>query len=269
MPPRPLTAPTKRAIRLAPVRPNIGAEIAYQAKIDRLIAAMNRDVLRQVRATWSEKPPELAQDASPASMLRATMARLAQKWTQRFAEFAESIGGAFGRQTVKLTDRAFTAALRKAGFTVKFRMTSTMNDVMQATIGEQVGLIRSIPAEYLADVQGAVMRSVQTGRDLATLTSEIEAKYGITRRRAALIARDQNNKATASMTRVRQQEIGITEALWMHSAGGRVPRPSHVANNRKRFSVSEGWYDPDEKKRIWPGELINCRCVSGGIVPGI
>lgn len=255
---RQLTAPTKKPIRLTPVRPNLGLTIRYQAQIDALLDAMNRDVVRSIRAQWRRKPPELAEDISPAAALRALFRGLVRKWSARFADFAETIGGSFGRKTAAMTDHTMSAALKKAGFTVKFTMTKTVNDVMQATIAEQVGLIKSIPAQYLLDVQGAVMRSVQVGGDLGPLTAEIEQKYGISRRRAATIARDQNMKATASITRVRQVELGITQAIWAHSRGGRVPRPTHLANNGKCYDVAKGWFDPHEGKNIWPGQLINC-----------
>lgn len=266
---KPLTAPDRRAIRLGPVRPNAGLTETYQRKLDRLILAMSRDVLRRVRAQWRVNPPEMATDESSPAALRALFARLAREWTRRFDDFAQSAGRKFGVDAAASADRVFAAQLRKAGFTVKFTMTPAANEIMQATIGEQVGLIKSIPAEYLVDVQGAVMRSVQVGRDLASLTQEIEAKYGIAHRRAAFIARDQNNKATASITKARQLELGITEAIWLHSAGGKVPRPTHVANSGRRYNIAEGWLDPAIDRRIWPGTEINCRCVSKAIIPGL
>ena len=71
------------------------------------------------------------------------------------------------------------------------------------------------------------------------------------------------------MTRARQVEVGITEAIWMHSHAGKEPRPTHVANDGKRYKVAEGWFDPDPRVRrhIVPGELINCRCTTRSIVP--
>jgi uncharacterized protein with gpF-like domain len=92
----------------------------------------------------------------------------------------------------------------------------------------------------------------------------------VTKRRAALISRDQNNKATAVITRVRQQELGVAEAIWVHSTAGKTPRPTHVKAGRERvrYAIAEGWYDPHEKKNVWPGELINCRCVSRAVIPG-
>lgn len=266
---RNLTAPTKKPIRLAPIRPNLGLTIRYQGQIDAMIDAMSRDVLRSVRAQWRRKPPEMATDISPAAALRGLFRRLASKWTARFNDFAETIGGTFGRKAAAMTDHAMAAALKKAGFTVKFSMTREVNDIVQAAVAENVTLIKSIPAEYLVDVQGAVMRSVQAGRDLGGLTAELEKTYGITRRRAATISQHQNSMATAAITKARQQEIGITQAIWRHSGGGRVPRLTHVANSGKPYTIATGWFDPHEKKFILPGELIHCRCVSIPIIPGL
>ncbi len=114
------------------------------------------------------------------------------------------------------------------------------------------------------------MRSVAAGRDLEQLVTDLRQQFNVTRRRAVLIARDQNNKATATITRVRQTEAGLIEAIWVHSGGGKVPRRSHLmaGRNKQKYNIAKGWFDPDEKKFIYPGELINCRCVSRPIVMG-
>ncbi len=102
--------------------------------------------------------------------------------------------------------------LRDAGWTVDLKLTARQRNTLQAVVGENVTLIKSIPEKYLADVEQRVMQSVATGRDLATVTKELESAYGITRRRAALIARTQNQMATSSLARSRQLDAGITKA---------------------------------------------------------
>lgn len=265
-----LTAPTKKPIRLPPVRPNLGVEAAYQKKLDTLIAQMARDVSRTILAVYRKDPPVMAQDKTPAeafAAMNSAIRAMTRKWNQTFADFAAGEGRKFAAQSIGSADRSLAAALKKSGFTVKFTMTPAATDIMRATAAAQVGLIKSIPQEYLADVQGAVMRSVQTGRDLGTLTKELQDKYGITKRRASTIARDQNNKATASITRARQDELGITKAVWLHSAGGKTPRPEHVAMSGKTYDISKGAFL--EKQWTWPGVQINCRCVSCSIIPGL
>ena len=142
-----------------------------------------------------------------------------------------------------------------------------MNNALQATIAENVGLIRSIPEKYFTEVEGLVMRSVARGRDLSYLTDELQKRYGITRRRAALIARDQNNKATSVMQAARQQSLGITQGVWRHSHAGKEPRPSHVKADGKVFELSKGMYL--DGKWVMPGEEINCRCTWSPVIPGL
>ena len=264
---KPIRAP--KSIRLTPVRPNIGIQEAYQRRLDRLIAQMQRDTERTVRAAWKANPPEMARDESPAAGLRAAMGRLGREWSARFAEFASTWGRKFARDAAGAADRTFAAALRKAGFTVRFSMTREVNDIVQAAVAENVALIKSIPAQYHKDIEGKVMRAVQTGRDLGGLAADLEKTYGVTKRRAAIISQSQNNMATAAITRARQIEVGIVGAVWRHSGGGRVPRPTHVANDGKSYDVAKGWFDPAVKRFILPGELPSCRCVSMSIIPGI
>ena len=45
---------------------------------------------------------------------------------------------------------------------------------------ENVGLIKSIPAQYLNGVQGAVMRSITTGNGMQDLVPYLQKHKGIT-----------------------------------------------------------------------------------------
>ena len=64
-----------------------------------------------------------------------------------------------------------------------------------------------------------------------------------------------------------QQELGIEQALWIHSSAGKKPRPSHVAMNNKPYPVAAGIRLEDDLEIVWPGTAINCRCVSRAILP--
>jgi SPP1 gp7 family putative phage head morphogenesis protein len=206
--------------------------------------------------------------ATPASKLGPVVARLAQQWQKRFDDAAPKLAEYFAKKVNERSAANLKAILKQGGFSVPMTMTPVMRDVLDATIAQNIALIKSIPAQYHTEVQGLVMRSVQTGRDLGTLAGELEKRYGVTKRRAALIARDQNNKATSAMTHARQTSLGITTNVWMHSRAGKEPRPTHVAMNGKTYEISKGMYDPAERRYILPGELINCRCTSRPVIPG-
>lgn len=249
--------------------PNAGIQLAYQRKLEKLIDEMNKSVRYWLRAAYRKNEPVIAQDdALPASALRAAIRKLASRWQKQFDELAPELADYFSTAVAERSDATLKSILKKGGFTVEFSMTRAQRDVLEATINQNVSLIKSIPSEYFTQIEGMVMRSVQTGRDLSTLTKDLQHQFGVTRRRAEFIARDQNNKATSALNRARQDELGITTAKWRHSGGGRHPRPTHVAMNGKTYDIKQGMYDSAVKKFIFPGEEPNCRCVSISIVPG-
>jgi SPP1 gp7 family putative phage head morphogenesis protein len=231
----------------------------------KLIAEMHGSVLYWLRAGYNNHPPALALDATPTSRIKKILAELRDRWTKRFDDHAPIIAEAYAMGMFKATDSAFRAALRDAGWAVEFKMTPTMRDAFDAHLAENVGLIKSIPAQYLQQVEGVVMRSYSAGRDLQTMVKELKALYPAAAHRAEVIARDQSNKANATVNRARQLELGITEGDWMHSHAGKTPRPSHVAANGKRFKIAEGCLIDGEY--ILPGEKINCRCTWRAVLP--
>lgn len=261
-----LVSPTGRDQALRPVHANQGIEAAYRRRLDRLIDEMQRSLVYWLTAAYRRNVPEIAQDESPAMALTKMMRRLAKQWQRRFDEAAQPVASEFAETSMSAADIALRNALRQKGFSVQFQLTRAANDVFQATVQENVGLIKSIAAEHLQEVQGMVMRSVTQGRDLEGLVEDLQKRYGVTKRRAAFIARDQNNKATATITRVRQQGLGIKQAKWRHSRGGKHPRKSHQDADGEIYDVDKGMLIDGEYIR--PGELPNCRCVAISIIPG-
>lgn len=255
---------------LAAVHPNVGLEIAYRRALVRLVKAMHADVMRELRLAYAEDGPfPMAFDRASPRELQALMRNLGAKWNERFAKAAPELAEYFAKRAADRSSGALAGILKRAGLAVTFRLTSEVRDIVSAAVAENVTLIKSIPAQYLTQVEGHVMRAVQVGSDLKTLTKALTEQFGVTRRRAAFIALDQNKKATAVVQRVRQAELGVVEAEWMHSGGGKHPRPTHVeaGRNRVRYKIEEGWLDPAINKRIWPGTEPGCRCVAKPILP--
>jgi len=250
------------------VHANRGLEARYRRQLQKLIAEMHGSVEYWLTAGYRKAPPRvaaLAQDASPSQRMRKILDGLAARWIAKFDEWAPLIAQAYVRDSFKATDSAFRAALKDSGWAVDFTMTPAMKDAFDATLAENVGLIKSIPAQYLKQVEGVVMRSYSAGRDLETMVRSLKELYPAASHRAELIARDQSNKANATVNKARQLELGITDGIWMHSHAGKTPRPSHVAANGKRFKIAEGCLI--DGKRIMPGEEINCRCTWRAVLP--
>ncbi|MDE2442457.1 MAG: phage head morphogenesis protein, partial [Betaproteobacteria bacterium] len=223
-------------------------------------------VVYWVLASYRAHPPVIAMDEAPIRSFQRMFRKVRNRWLRNFDTLAEKMAIYFATSASDRVDGALSSMLREHDFAVKFKTTQAQREAVQATLAENVGLIKSIPERYLGDVEGLVMRSFQAGRDIGFLSKALQQNYGVTKRRAALIARSQNNMATATFTRIRQSELGITKAKWLHSAGGKTPRPEHVAMSGKLYDVEKGAYL--EGVWTWPGREINCRCVSVPVIEG-
>lgn len=216
----------------------------------------------------SLESPGLAHDATPTKELQRALIRWGDKWIKRFDLMSNRLSLDFAAKNQRATETAMQSAFKKAGFTVPFKATRASVEAYHAVAAEQVGLIRSIAQRYHADVQVQVWESVKRGGDLKTISEKLAKSYNVSRKRAALIARDQNAKAKATIEAVRHQELGIKQAIWMHSHAGKEPRPTHVKMNNKLYDLDKGMWDSDEQKYVHPGELINCRCTMRPYIPG-
>lgn len=256
-------APKPKTVRA--IHSNRGVEARYRKALELLIKEMSNSAEYWLAAQYRQAPPEVATDALPAAEMAAKVREVSKRWNAKFSDMADDIAKRFAAGAIKATDSSFQNALKDAGWAVDFKMTRTMQDVARAAVVENVALIKSIPQQYFLEVEGIVMRGYSRGRDLQEITAELQSRYGITKRRAVLIARDQSNKLNAATVRARRMELGIKKGRWRHSHGGKEPRKSHVAADMKEFDIEKGCLI--DGKYIQPGEEINCRCTSESVLP--
>lgn len=242
--------------------------MGIQAWYGRILAAHVHKMARSV-AYWvvTQYPSAgLGQDALPAIQLQRELRRLGDQWQTSFDRLARWLPKQFAERVGKYSDKALEKRLHAQGLRVRFTMTPAMRNAYQAVIGEQVGLIKSISAHHLEEVQGLVLRSVSRGRDLRFLTRQLTKRYGVTKRRAALIALDQNNKATSVLQATRQQQLGITKGTWRHAHASKYPRVDHLAVDGHEFELAKGMLIKGEW--VMPGEKVRCHCTWQAHIPG-
>ena len=250
---------------LRPIRPNAGLSARYRKALEPVIAEMVKSAIYWLTAGMNKHGSRMANDASPSIEIRRIINNLAKRWQGRFDNMAKEIATAMIAGQYKATDNAFQNALRDAGWTVKMKMTPAILDSLSASIVENVNLIKSIPDTYFSKIESIVMRNYASGGDTFAIKNELIALTGVTKKRAALIARDQVSKANSNVNKTRALEVGITDAIWMHSHAGKEPRQSHVKANGKQFKLAEGCLI--DGQYIQAGELINCRCTHRSVLP--
>lgn len=248
--------------------PNSGLEAAYRRKLSVLIKGMNDDIQKGVKSLYSKRESEITEDVSPSKALLKLVEKLMKKWTIKFDNEAAVVSNWFVTRADNSTKVLLGKSLAKAaGMTVKFKTTKEVEKVLNDLIAVNVDLIKSIPRQYHDQVNIAVEESVRSGRDLGGLTNALDGKNGITRRRAAMIAKDQNNKATEAIGLERNKSLGITHGIWMHRSGSKQPRASHIAANGKMFPLDKGLMI--EGRLLFPGEDYNCNCTFKPVLPDL
>lgn len=134
-------------------------------------------------------------------------------------------------------------------------------ELLKKWIEDNVALIKTIPQDTLGEMREVILDGYRNGRLTKDIAKEIQHIYGVEKRHAQFIARDQTAKLNAQISRKQQEDAGVKEYVWSTSGDSRV-RDSHRALNNKRFR----WNDPpvvDIKtgRRCHPGEDYQCRCV--------
>lgn len=252
-------------IRGDPLSNPTSLEMRYIQRLHRLVMHMADEVEFDLKQFFHGETAKeyFAQDESIASQARILMNALMGKFNQQFAEMSKTIAEQQIAAVSKASSSALHGSLQKltGGFSLKTTtLAGDISEVVTASVAENVGLIKSISQQYLAGVQGAVMRSVTTGRGLADLVPYLEKSREITARRAKFIAHDQTRKAYSSINKARMEKVGLTKGGWLHTGGSSHPRKSHQAFNQQTFELAKGMWDPDAKQYVWPGSLPGCRC---------
>jgi len=136
-------------------------------------------------------------------------------------------------------------------------------------VTDNVALIKSIPADQLADVKGVIVRGARAGKHHTEVAAEIADKFKVSRKRAALIASDQIGKLNGELNQIRQQGLGVRRYRWSSSQDQRV-RPRHkVLNGSIQEWSAPPIVDTKTMERGHPGQPIRCRCVAIPIIDDV
>lgn len=160
--------------------------------------------------------------------------------------------------TVKEWKRAIKATLG-IDITDDYYSEDFYQKALDEWVSMNVDLIRTIPEATLDKMKDIVYDGFTHGNTTTRIVKEIRNAYGVSRRRAELIARDQTAKLNGQIQQAQQQDAGITEYIWCTTGDERV-RSSHKSLNGRKFSWNNAPENADGRK-CHPGEDFQCRCI--------
>lgn len=241
-------------VTLESIAPNASLAKWYREQMQSMMDEMRKDIINDVVKPYNS---EIAMDGI-LDWMGHVIDGIVKKWQGMLDGLSQDVARELVGKAKTHYDRRLLNILKKRGFTVNFRNTQYVQDQAQIALGENVALIKSIGNEYLDKVRSAVWRSVKNGYDVEGLIKQLREIDGVTDRRAKNIAKDQTAKLNQAFEKARAEELGITEAVWLHSGGGRTQRHDHVKAHGTRYKIAEGCLISGQK--IQPAQLPFCRC---------
>jgi SPP1 gp7 family putative phage head morphogenesis protein len=134
--------------------------------------------------------------------------------------------------------------------------------VLDHFVHENAVLIKSVPADCIAEIEKRVTQAFSNATPNARLADEIEERFSVSESRARLIARDQIGKLYGQTNATRQEDIGILSFIW-RTAGDERVREEHQELDGQEFQYS------DPPSEGLPGEPIQCRCYAEPVLGAI
>lgn len=245
-------------------RPPKTAELVYTKALRAMVAKMGEATMRALAPVLASLPTEERQDA-PADG-DAGAARISMR--ERIgAIIEETIAAGVVNQALGAVDRHSVADIARVLGIGPELLVPGLSESMHIWRRENVGLIQSIGAEYLGQVEALVTEATTQGIRAEALKQQLVDRLGVAQSRAELIAVDQVLKANAQLAQERYQRVGVTRYRWSTSHDERV-RDSHkelgAASDRGtiyRFS-DPPVVDKKTGRRANPGGDFRCRCVA-------
>lgn len=263
---------------------NVGVQEKYYKAILQLVRRMQDDIKRtlielyktkSVRKFYKQQKTLMAQDSksdipesnftlSISTMVTRTLNNLQKKYDSLFKQKYPEIIDSMWKDSLKVSSGALNVSFKKlsGGLTLNPSIIPKgLESISKSVLQENADLIKTIPSKFLKEVQGAVTRSITSGQGLDDLIPELDRYATRNLRHTKNMALDQTRKAYNSINKQRMLSAGLTKYKWIHSGGGREPRPDHVAMNGKTYSFNDNpIIDPRTGERGIPGQAINCRC---------
>lgn len=277
-----------------PIKPDADTEREYAAQLRSLVRLMAKELYAEITPALKALKPQYAADAA-VSMdswvddILAAIRRVSSRFT---SSLFEAQAQRIARRAVSRADAKNAEEFQKSiNATVGVNMSAILrptaiSDYVQASIAENVSLIKSVPQTYFQRVETVVLEGMKSGLAPTSIAKQIQEETGVNYRRAKFIARDQMAKINSDLTRKRQMDAGIEFYRSADADDVRVSgNPAGIYPNAKikcwRISRQDIGYGPGVYtvkdgasyagvENLHPGKHHpNCRCVAISLIPGI
>lgn len=168
-------------------------------------------------------------------------------------------------QTINWMEEDFQKAV--ASISIAPKLTPTQNKLISSQWGTNLDLyIKDWLAEDILKLRQEVQANAFTGHRANDLRDMLQSNYGVSRRKAEFLARQETSLLVSKFRETRSRDIGSQKYRWSTSHDERV-RHDHKDLNGKIFD----WTQPpvtNQKTgaKNHPGEDFGCRCLAIALI---
>lgn len=236
--------------------------LKYGKVLEQLLHAIRRDIKREVLPLYQEINNGRAHDGLFSGILIAI-----NDLIKKYSEPEEVIKATttFGVVNNDYVFRTYDRFKHQNHLKIEWKPTPSTRKKLDEAISRNVDLIKTIPKRYLESVKKEFSKATAKGWDMQRINQVLTERYDISRRHAFNIAVDQQNKVINDVSNQINIDAGLFLVKWVHRAGVRSPRHSHLEADGKIFDIRKGC--KIEGELIMPGEKINCHCFSVPVIP--
>lgn len=255
-----------------PVQASAATGVSYNARLRAIVKEIKKDVDTILMPLLRKLSPQYETDSAPVfdaytDEIFTAINRIVNKWrSPEFSEVANKLSSEFINTADKVNRKRFNTSMKSVGLDV-FGDSPELVSYIDTSIFDNTRLIKSIPEQYLSNVQSIVMTNVRAGGRPSSIASSLLDQFDVTNNRAKMIARDQTAKVNGDLSAKRQQNVGFEYFQWLDSDDQRVRR-RHEGIADKVTAYGKGiyrWDNPplsDKGIPIIPGQDFQCRCVA-------
>lgn len=233
--------------------------IDYNSMLQSIVNMINEDIRNELMPIVESEEPNYVMDQSWFDRISAVMLRIRARWeSPQFRQLTEEIARRFVRAVDARSSRSFGIDILGSD--------EALQTAIQASIFDNVRLIRTIPEQYLNQVEDIVVTNARAGNRSSVIADQLRERFGVTQNRARFIARDQTAKVNSAIAQKRIESAGYEYFQWVTSRDERV-RDRHDDISQRVTAYGMGVYrfdNPPLSDRgvpILPGVDFQCRCV--------
>lgn len=251
------------------VEPALTVGVAYNAELQMIVREVSKDVNKHIVPLVRRLTPQYQADSAIETLdtwvdqIVGALTLLKNKWSSpQFVALSNRIASKFVLSASAVNQKRFNESVRGFGINV-FGDSQELQDYLSASAYDNARLIQSIPAQYITQIDSIVMTNVRAGGRPSAITKLLVDQFGVTQRRAKMIARDQTAKINGDLASKRQQNAGFEYFQWVDSDDERV-RDRHADISEKVTAYGEGiyrWDNPPLSSKgvpIIPGQDYQC-----------